>query len=56
MSAARAGGVRSGVVQRGQGRCGGCKAQDEQWGVYSDNPCIRATMVYTVVDWETKER
>ena len=38
-------------MQCGQGRCGGCKAQrtrpqDEQRGVYSDNLCIRATMVY----------
>jgi len=52
MSAARTGGVRSGVVQCGQGRCGGCKAQrtrpqDEQRGVFSDNLCIRATMEYS---------
>src|SRR6266403_1905684 len=60
MSATRAEGVRSGVVQCGQGRCGNCRAQrtrpqDEQRGVCSDNACIRATMVYTVVDLETKE-
>ncbi len=48
-------------MQCGQGRCGNCRAQrtrpqDEQRGVCSDDACIRATMVYTVVDLETKEK
>jgi hypothetical protein len=39
------------MLQCGQGRYGGCRAQrirpqDEQRGVYSDNACIRAIMQF----------